>query len=165
MSVRSRLLYAVKAGYRVLADGSVVGPSGRTLKTRGSWCSGYPSFGVNDHGKMGYVLVHQLVAYLKYGNSMFEEGVEVRHKNGDLTDYSSRNILLGTHSENMMDLPRQLRVDKAKHAAKKLRKLTSAQAEQLRADRRAGAPYKELMAKYGLSKSAVSYVVNEKTYQ
>jgi len=163
MSCRTRLLFAIRKGYRVLPDGSVVAPSGKLRKTGNK--NGYRSFCVNADGEYGYVLVHRLLAWQKYGDRIFEAGIEVRHKDGDPSNNNWDNILIGTHSQNMMDVPEQQRLEKAAKAAKARRKLTEAQAAQLRQDRESGMTYKQLMAKYGISKAGVSYVVNGKTYR
>jgi len=163
MSCRSRLLYAIQAGYKVLDDGSVIAPSGKERKTGNK--EGYRSFTINADGEYGYVMVHRLLAYQKYGDRIFEPGVEVRHLNSDPSDNRVENIEIGTHSQNMMDMPRERRWAKAKQAAKAKRKLTEEQVATLRCDHAAGMSYRKLMQKYGISKTAVSYIVNAKTYQ
>lgn len=106
---------AYKKGYRVCLDGSIVTPK-RTNKTRIS-TSGYPVFYVRSKNRAEQVLVHRLQAYQKYGDKMFEKGIEVRHSNGVRTDNSWDNILIGTHSDNMMDIPKHIRIAKAVHAS------------------------------------------------
>lgn len=66
---------------------------------------GYPFVNTRE----GQVYLHRAMAYRKYGNKIFAEGVVVRHKDGDKMNWSSRNIVLGTHSENMRDIPMETR--------------------------------------------------------
>lgn len=65
---------------------------------------------------------HRLQAYQKYEESMYSKGIEVRHFNGDPLDNSWNNILIGTHQQNMMDIPEQVRIKKALHATSFVRK-------------------------------------------
>jgi isopentenyl phosphate kinase len=64
----------------------------------------------------------------------------------------------------MMDIPPAERHKKARKAAATQRKLSKVDVSDLRRDRAGGMTYKMLMAKYGLAKSTVSYIVNGKTY-
>jgi len=164
LGVRQKALKrAYEKGYRVV-DGEPVGPNGNVLSTCvSSW--GYHKFSVRDEDRSRVnVPVHRLVAYDKYGDSIFEKGIHVRHLDGNKTNNHPDNIAIGTASQNQMDKPQAQRLGVAKIAASYRRKLTDEQAKQLRKDREEGATYPQLMSKYGIAKSTVSYIVNKKTY-
>lgn len=65
----------------------------------------------------------------------------------------------------MMDMPKNVRIQKSIKAAKTLRKLTTEQMSEFRKDRESGFTYKMLIAKYKIAKSTVSYIANNKTYR
>ncbi len=69
----------------------------------------YPCFTVNgvSFTKSGVksIHVHHFAAYCFYGERMFDEGMRVRHLNDDPSDFSKKNIALGTEKENKMDIP------------------------------------------------------------
>jgi Mor family transcriptional regulator len=64
----------------------------------------------------------------------------------------------------MMDKPSDVRVRAAKAGADVQKKLTADEVISLRAERERGAKYVDLVEKYGISKSTVSFIVNRKTY-
>ena len=156
---------AAKRGYTVNQDGLVVSPKGRAWlcaasKSRSRAGRGsYRYFSLRVEGVSSSVLVHQLVAYLKYGKEAQDEGVQVRHRNGDPLDNRPDNILIGTRSDNQMDIPETVRARRGSFS----RKLTRVQEIALRKDRGNGATYKVLMVKYGLAKSTVAYIVKKRT--
>jgi hypothetical protein len=156
---------AARKGYRVTEDGAVVAPSGRVLKPwvpkRGSRI-GYGKFSLDRNTK---IEVHQFAAFQWYGDVVLRQGVEVRHLDGDPTNNARNNIDFGTPTDNEMDKDPQVRRRVALQAARKRRKLGEVEVAELRADREKGATYSELQAKYGISKCAVSYIVNRKTYR
>lgn len=152
---------AFRMGYRVDLHGRIRGLRGRILK--GWWNNwGYHCFRVGHD--IASVTVHRLVAYQKFGDKIYAEGVEVRHLDGNQRNNCPSNIDIGTASENCMDKPLGQRLRVAKLAALVVRKLRDEDVVALRADRAAGMKYVDLIKKYGVAKSTVSYVVNGKTY-
>lgn len=71
-----RILLAYKRGYRVLDDGRVLSSRNKVLKP--SKCpQGYLSFSLKmPDRKSRRVKVHRLMAYQKYGDAIFVNGVE-----------------------------------------------------------------------------------------
>lgn len=166
MNVHQRCIkYAFDRGYRVQGDGSVLSPKGKRLSLHPNNRGGYLRFGVNCGDIRGKVYVHRLAAYQNFGEQSFRDGVQCRHVDGNGTNNSPSNIALGTVRQNAMDKPKSTRLRTAKKAAKARRKLTDEQLAEFRRDRAAGMKYKQLMAKYGISKATVSYIVNGKTYK
>ena len=168
MSKRNEtLLLAYKKGYYVDFNGNLFNPSENNLK---GWITNKGNAGC----KFGYYLfsigkglnfaIARLQAYQKFGDKMFEPGIEVRHINNNSLDNSWDNIQIGTHQQNMLDNPKEDRLKYALNAAKKKRKLTPDRLAELRTDRRDGFSYRELAEKYNIVKSTVSFIVNGKTY-
>ena len=160
------LLDAYRKGYHVDKDGNAFSPSGRQLKVwiHSKTRSIYYVFSINLNGKVYKVFVSRLQALQKFGDELFKEGIEVRHLNNNSLDNSWDNIIIGTHQENMMDIPRELRLKFSEAACSKTRKLTKENVVELRRDRQNGATQRILAEKYNVSKSTVSLIVNRKTY-
>lgn len=159
---------AKEKGYRVEPDGRVIGVRGEEIRTHlhGGACL-YRSFCVagENGGTPSQVKVAVLQAYQKFGPKALDDGVEVRHLNNNPTDDSWNNIDIGTSTDNHMDMPKEKRVEKAKRAASARRKLTVDQVVNLRRRKKDGKSLASLAREYGLSKSTVSYIVNNKTYK
>jgi hypothetical protein len=156
-------------GYRVTEEGDVISPTQVKRKLAVNCSSSRLMFTLKLKCKSVLVPVHQLVALQKYGKEAFLTAECVRHLNGNHLDNSLANIAIGTHSDNMMDVPKETRLRSGrianKAAVKKLRKLTDEQVKELRQLRDNGWNYKELCNKFKLAKSTVSFVVNNKTYK
>ncbi|MBO7313532.1 MAG: HNH endonuclease [Alistipes sp.] len=112
--------FAINKGYRIDDKGNVFSPSMRLNLMRDA--SGYLFFTIRVNGKCNKVMAHRLQAYIKYGDKMFEKGIVVRHLNGKSLDNSLENIAIGTQSDNMMDIPRELRIAHARKAGDVVRK-------------------------------------------
>jgi len=152
---------AFTAGYRVNETGEVRSPTGLIRKlTTNSY--GYKTFNMKLDGCSYPILVHQLVAYQKFGEAAFAIDVVVRHRNGIRNDNTPDNILIGSHSENMMDIDPIARHAKALKAARSQAKLTD---DDVAFIRNAGMTLKQIMTKYGISKSTASLVRSGKTYK
>lgn len=109
--------------------------------------------------------VHRFIAYLKFGETLFIPGLQVRHLNENSKDNSWENIELGTMQQNSLDRPRQKRIDSGKHAASFLKILTDDQVRELRKDRINGYTYTQLMKKYNIkTKHTISSILKNRTY-
>lgn len=165
--------FAFDKGYRVVG-GHVLSPNNKKmsmyLKHRG--CISYPAFRLYVSGNISIsgvpkrydVLVHRLVAYQKYGNAIYDDGICVRHLDGDPLDFSDDNIEIGTHSQNMMDIPEAIRQRSAKTAASYKRKFSDNDIRDIRLLKANGTTLKYLCEMYNVSKSTMSYIINKKTY-
>lgn len=106
------ILYAVSKGYKVNEAGEILNPEGKKLKG-GITNTGYLHIKV----AVGHILIHQLVAYQKYGDEyLYDERLVVRHLDGSPLNNSIENISIGTQKENMLDVPKEIRINKAKKA-------------------------------------------------
>lgn len=114
------------------------------------------------------VQVHQIVAYQKYGDRIFQPGLMCRHRDNNKTNFDSSNVVLGTALDNYFDnAPETLTKLNAILAAegKKRRKLSPQQAEEIRSRVQSGETYASLAKCFGIAKATISYLVNYKTYR
>lgn len=151
MKRREILEEVLKLGYTINTEGKVFRGTREVKGTVGR----YKYFTIRLKDKSSTkVKFHRLQAYVKYGSELFEDGIEVRHLNGDNFDNSWVNILIGTHSDNMFDKPKEVRVNQASHPVY--------DHEKVRKDIEKGLSSSEIMIKYGIkSKSTVSYIRNK----
>lgn len=110
-----RTIEAYERGYRVTDDGKLIGVKGEVkLNLYGK--QRYPTFSTNWGGYVYGVPVHKLAGYCFYGLKAFEKGITIRHLNGNVLDISKSNIALGSLSENIRDIPKDVRINKARKA-------------------------------------------------
>lgn len=150
---------AFEKGYRVTREGAVIGISGVVLK---AWKShtGYLEF-THVRGRRK-TRVHRLQAYQKFGERIYEEGLEVRHLDGNRLNNHEDNIELGTHTDNMRDRSPEERFATSMKAARHRRKLSSEDVLEMRKLSAAGATGKALAELYGVSKGTVSDILSGK---
>jgi len=102
---------------------------------------------------------HKMQAYQKYGNITFNEGVCVRHKDGNCKNNSYENIILGTQSDNMMDKSAEVRMGMAIYASSFVKKHNH---EEIVKMHKEGLSYGKIMEKTGIkSKGTISFIVKE----
>jgi len=110
-----------------------------------------------------YIRVHRFVAYCKYG----EEALThlVRHKNNISLDNSWDNLLLGNHRDNSLDIPEEIRRERAQRAAEKKRKLTPEQRAEIPILKEYGWSYSQLAKRYGVCVATIqNYVRKNESY-
>lgn len=142
--------------YIVTEEGTLLNPSGLTVGTYiGS--NGYYVFSIRMKGKKTQCPVHRIQAYQKYGNKLFEDGIVVRHFNGNSLDNSWSNILIGSQSDNMYDIPEQIRIKKARYATSFVRKYDK---KEIRDFHNIEKSYKLTMEKFNISsKGTLNYIL------
>lgn len=120
--------------------------------------TGYFGFCIRlKNGERYVIMVHRLVAYQKYGDEMFDK--DVRHKDGNSKNNREDNIILGTHSENMMDIPENIRYNKAVHASSFIKKHNHEEIIKLHNE---GVSYKKIMEQFNIkSKGTISFIINK----
>jgi len=105
---------AYNLGYRVNENGELIGLKGKPV---GSNSGGYYRIKIRENGSLINCSTHRLQAYQKYGEDIYKSGIVCRHLNGDSLDNSIDNIVIGTHSDNMMDRKQEDRIAKATYAS------------------------------------------------
>lgn len=142
-----------KKGYYVNSEGDIYNKKGRKIslhKTR----DGYLSFTIRFNNIPTRSFVHRLQAYQKFGDVIFKKGIQVRHKNGISFDNSYNNILIGSASDNRLDIPEEMRILYASHPLYDHKSIIS--------DRKKGLTYREIMKKYNISsKGTVFFIINK----
>jgi len=156
---KSDVVIAFEKGYRICKDGFVTGVRGNILSNN-QRNKGYKRFTMKVDGKDLKVPFHQLQAFAKFGRRFLSKGIVVRHLNGNSLDNSWSNIAIGTHSQNMMDQPKEVRQRKANRATSFVRRKDWPTIE---ADWESGMGFNKLSKKYSMSKGTLSYHFKNKT--
>ena len=149
------VLASFDRGYVVDKDGKVFNKEGKQLSI-GKSKKGYLSFNIRlEKGQNATrSFVHRLQAYQKFGEKIFDEGIVVRHLNGDSTDNSYDNIGIGTYSQNSLDVPKEKRIELSSKANLKH------DHEAIINDRNNGLSFSEIMVKHGISsKGTISFIL------
>lgn len=103
LSIKTRrCIESIERGYYVTEDGEVFGPR-KKLKPDLLNNQGYPVYSTSWGGKVLQVAVHRLAAFCFYGTSVLDDGVVVRHLDGNKLNFKKSNIALGTVSDNEQD--------------------------------------------------------------
>ncbi len=111
--------------------------------------------------------VHQIVAYQKYGEEIFSEGIKCRHKDNDKLNFSHENILIGTALDNFMDNPESMRkrISETAILAGEARKVIAPdELLAMKSDRRAGMSFREISKKYGKKMTTLFGAIKGHTY-
>ena len=115
--LQAALRAMVQRGYRYdKTTGIFYGLTGKPLKLTMSGTQRYPSIAVAtpDLVRTTHAIpAHRAAGYYLWGDEIFKEGVQVRHKNG-LFDLRECSLTLGTRMENMSDIPPEVRSRAAK---------------------------------------------------
>lgn len=145
-------------GYEITKDGNVFNPKGRKVGMVNK--EGYMKVSIRLDKKTVHFFAHRLQAFKKYGQDLFESGIVARHLNGNSLDNSWDNIAIGTHSDNMMDIPEDVRIKKAFHASSFLKKYDN---EDVIEFYNACRSYKQTMEKFNISsKGTLNYILRQK---
>lgn len=106
------------------------------------------------------VYFHRMVAYAKFKNKIYQDGTVVRHLDGNPLNNSWDNIDIGSYSDNMMYIPKSIRVTNAGLANMKYDKDMVNMIKDLRSK---GLKYADIMKETGIhNKSVISYIINHR---
>ena len=151
---------AYNMGYRVDESGNLF-DNKNVIKNLNTPKRGYNIFQINNaNNKKMKVFIHRLVAYQKFGQSIYKEGIVVRHLNGISNDNSYDNIEIGTFSDNMFDIPKEKRIERSKKSNVKykneeLKNILSFYSE--------SKSYKKTMIKFNISsKGTLWHILNNR---
>lgn len=151
---------SISKGYKINKEGIVFNKTNNKVK---GWLNsdGYKMFSIREGQKILKVSFHRLQAYTKHGKDLFKKGIVTRHLNGIKTDNTYDNITIGTQSQNMMDIPKDIRLKNALHATSYVRKYDKKEVFDFYNECRS---YKKTMAKFDISsKGTLNYII--KTYK
>lgn len=157
MKTKEQLL--IDRGYKVLEDGTMLNPNGvkiaKYIDNRG-----YRSTSIRFDGVKKLVHVHRLQAFQKFGLEIYATGIVVRHLNNNKLDNSKENILIGTSSENMMDIPKEQRLKQALHATSFVRKYNKDEVIEFHKKSKS---YKKTMERFNISsKGTLHFILNNR---
>jgi hypothetical protein len=149
--------------YDIRADGTIytkLCPKGRELLSH--WREASVQTTPFGHKRFSYrstqLSVHRVI-YRRF-NGPLSPTLAVNHIDGDPANNTPANLELVTIQENNLHSFRRGRKPTIGN-----KKLSPVLAEAIRADQRAGLTYRQLMCKYGVCKSTISYVVNNRTWK
>jgi hypothetical protein len=149
------IVTAFEAGYRVVG-GKVISPRGNVRRVHKNK-AGYFQFGNRINGKVRPIEVHRLVAFEKFGDRIFEAGIQVRHLNSVCTNNFHYNIDIGTPSDNCNDKPKEERLRSGQYASSFIKIHNH---DEIIRRRNEGAKYKDLMQEFGISsKGTVDFIL------
>jgi hypothetical protein len=160
MNIDNALIIAKEKGYFVDKEGNVFSKYKKLSLTFRK----YKTFSIRHNGIRIPIPVHRFVAYIKYGDNIFNDNIEVRHLDNNTFNNSWDNILLGSHKENMNDLPKNNRIEYAANASNKIRRFTKDEVLCILNDRKFGMTYQKICEKYNTSKSTLHYLFNYAYY-
>ena len=150
---------AYNKGYRIDKEGRVRGLKVKYLSLSLN-SSGYLTFGLSLDGVKRSCCVHRFQGYKKFGEDIFEDGIEVRHLNGEREDNHWDNIAIGTHSENMLDIRPELRQKSAEYASSFQQKHDHEKIKKYYSNN--DVTYTDIMKKFNISsKGTVSYIIRK----
>ena len=161
-NIKDILLIAKEKGYHVDGNGNVFSIK-KKIALRKTKQNRY-QFTIRYYGERVTILVSKFIGYLKFGDEIFKEGVEIRHLDDNSLNDSWNNIGIGTHSENMFDIPKETRIKRAINASNYARRFNDSIVKEIINDRNKGFTYLQLCEKYNTSKSTLSYFFNNAQY-
>jgi len=160
--MREKLNFLKEKGYTADKDGNIYSYTGKKLFIRKN--KSEHNFTAKINGKIATITQHKFIAYLKYGDKIFENKNVVYHKNGNVDDNSWNNILYGTRTDVMMAIPGEKRNEKANKAAATQRKFTDEQVLEIIQRKKEGISLSKIAEEFNSRKSSISYLLNNSTY-
>jgi hypothetical protein len=151
---------AYEKGYRVTKDGNLLNPKGDKIGSINN--HGYERTTIKINSKDVVIKTHRLQAYQKYGDKLYEDGIVVRHLNGNALDNSWDNIATGTQVENLKDIPLKQRQLNALQSAHKRIKHPKEFVDELKEEYRVLKSYAKLSRKFNLSYDTTYYLINQR---
>ena len=166
------LIEAYNRGYRVI-NGKVYNPNNNLLNgwvrqqkdTKSNYKYFTHCFAIKVGKKSLQCPVHRLVAYQKFGDRMFEPGIQVRHLDGNSLNNLEDNIEIGTQSENMMDIHPEERKSRSLLAATYNRRFTDKEVEQIRQYHTKCHSYKKTLRKFNITHKGTLWYIIHHQYQ
>lgn len=99
-------ILAVERGYSITPQGELINPRGKVVRGKiDGW--GYRHTVLKRDGRSKTLRFHRLQAYTKFGEAIYTQGLETRHLDSNPANNAIDNIGLGTHQQNMDDVPRE----------------------------------------------------------
>lgn len=90
-----------------------------------------------------------MVAYMKFGDKIYEHGMVVRHLDGNHFNNCFDNIEIGTQTDNIMDIPKEIRSNHSKNTDRT--HYTIEQIKEFKSYVDNGHTYKQTIIHFGIS--------------
>lgn len=150
---------SIEKGYIINDDNSVYynNKERKLFKDR----KGYLYFTIRNNNKLLKIYIHKSIALKKFSNKVFDKNIVIRHLDGNKENNLFSNIEIGTQSDNILDINQEKRLKNSINASQKIRKFTNNEIDSIIKDKNNGFSYKELINKYGATKSFYSYLFNK----
>ena len=165
MKTRTEIIYDFikNSKYEITKDGHIfhIYSNNKRVEIGSLTTSKYKCISViDDSGKVRRLLVHRII-WAKYGNAPLSDELTINHKDGNKLNNCIDNLEQVTQGENILHRFRVLRHKPVIGNCK----ITKEQAEEIRKLREQGWKYKDLMKKFNVGKTTISYVVNKKIWK
>lgn len=152
-------------GYTINNKGQIFNPRGKEVKgTIHVLSKGYnrKELTVRDRHLTYNISFHRIQGYKKFGDRIFEDGIQVRHLNNDSLDNSWDNIDIGDNSDNRMDLSDEVRLTASIIATRKMQNNRRTYEERcvIYMKLHKGLTYREIMSEHKISQSTLSSMKN-----
>lgn len=145
--------------YKVTRDGRIFSiASGNEVGYTKSDGYRYVSYVVS--GKTHRLKIHRIV-WCAYGDTKLSEYLVINHKDGNPSNNNIDNLEQVTQAQNNLHRFRVLKYSPVIGNSK----ITREQAEEIRELRKQGWKFEDLMAKFKVGKTTISYVVNNKIWK
>lgn len=152
----------VERGYKMSKEGLCFAPNGKQVVGSVS-SSGYVASAIRVNGKHSHFRFHRLMGYIKFGDKIYEKGMQVRHLDGNPLNNSWANIEIGTQSENRYDMTEEARMRSALKATQKVKRYSDEDVIKMKEMHNNGVPYSTIMKTFGISsKGTLSFIINKR---
>lgn len=163
MTKQKKALLCMKENGYTFKKGKLIGPKGKILAL--SLKDGYYFVKIKiSIGNYTNIPYHRVIAFKKFGHTMFGAGVCVRHLDGNSKNNKLGNLALGNQHDNSMDQPANVRKRRASRASEKVHVFPDNVIDDIWNMRKEGATYKMITEKYGYAKSTLSWFFNKSEY-
>lgn len=149
-------------GARALSDGVPVNRDGIPLRVSIHNKTAYMQF--THPGCRSPIPLHRFIAYQIYGEIALEAEC-VRHLNDDRWDNSFTNIVYGTVTQNLLDIPFQKRKEMGRHRNMGRRRFSPEQVREIKLSLDSGSKILHLAKKYNCGLGSIANIIDGITYQ
>lgn len=152
----------VKRGYTMTDNGECFNPKGQKISGIVS-TSGYLRSAIKVDGKHTQFKFHRFMGYLKFGDRIYQQGMQIRHLDGNPQNNSRENIEIGTQRDNSYDIPKEKRLQSALKATQKVKRYSDEDVIKMKEMHNNGVPYSTIMKTFGISsKGTLSFIINKR---
>lgn len=163
---KGQLLYkeqlAYLKGYRINEAGDVFFKGRQKMQQNHN--GKYKRFSIRiANNKILNISSHRFQAYQKFGDKIYEDGIVIRHLDGEPCNNSIDNIEIGSQKDNMLDIPKEVRRQHAINATQYVMVHSADKVKEIREYYNKHHTYKDTMKKFGISsKGTLWFILNKR---